>query len=103
VLVAPFVLIFGVRTRSSDGWNRRPKSPPRVSRCRSTRIRLPPAAICLVVVAAIGIVGYSLWTNQFVDLMILFRPTAVVLGQFLLRSSADRRAVLRPVVVRAQN
>ena len=92
VLVAPFVLIFGVLYLLK----RRLESQTEVA---PSRFKMPfnahpiaAAAICLVVVAAIGIVGYALVTNQFVDLMILFRDAVVLAYMFLLR-------VVAPIVV----
>lgn len=84
IVVAPFVFIFGVLyplKRRLEPVEDRP-----------SRVKLPfnahplaVAAIALIIVAAIGIVGYTLVTNQFVDLLILFRDFITVAYMFLLR------------------
>lgn len=85
VVVAPFVLIFGVLYPLK----RRFEPQTEITRAR---FQMPfnahpiaVAALSLVVVAAIGIIGYALVTNQFVDLMILFRDAIVLAYMFLLR------------------
>lgn len=85
VVAAPFILIFGILYPLK----RRLEPQPEITRAR---VRMPfnvqpiaVAALCLVAVAAIGIIGYALVTNQFVDLMILVRDVVVLAYMFLLR------------------
>jgi Ni/Fe-hydrogenase subunit HybB-like protein len=112
ILVAPLVLIFGVL------YPLKRRFEPQTGTA-SSRFKMPfnahpigVAAICLIGVAAIGIVAYTLVTNQFVDLMILFRDFVVLAYMFLLRFVApfgvlyfggtwlERR--LNPAAVRAR-
>jgi len=85
IVVAPFVLIFGVLYPL-----KRRLEPP--TELVPSRIKMPfnahpivVAALALVVVAAIGIVLYTLVTHQFVDLMLLFRDAVTLAYLFLLR------------------
>lgn len=85
VVAAPFILIFGVLYPLK----RRLEPQPEITRAR---IQLPfnahplaSAAFSLIAVAAIGIIGYALVTNQFVDLMILVRDVVVLAYLTLLR------------------
>jgi Ni/Fe-hydrogenase subunit HybB-like protein len=84
ILVAPFVLIFGVlyplkrRLEPAETVKPRVKLPFNVH-------PLAVAAIAIVIVAAIGIVAYTMITNQFVDLLLLFRDVVTLAYLFLLR------------------
>ncbi len=90
IVVAPFVFIFGVLYPLKRRLE--PEEQP-------SRVKLPfnahpiaVFAVALVVVAAIGIVLYTLITNQFVDLLILFRDVITLAYLFLLR-------IVAPLVV----
>lgn len=85
IVVAPLVLIFGVLYPL-----KRRLEPP--TELTPSRIKLPfnahpiaVAALAIAVVAAIGIALYTLVTNQFVDLMLLFRDVITLAYMFLLR------------------
>jgi len=85
IVAAPFILIFGILYPLK----RRLEPQPEITRAR---VRMPfnahplaVAALALIVVALIGIIGYALVTNQFVDLMILVRDVVVLAYLFLLR------------------
>jgi len=85
IVAAPFILIFGILYPLK----RRLEPQPEITRAR---VRIPfnahplaVAALALIVVALIGIIGYALMTNQFVDLMILVRDVVVLAYLFLLR------------------
>lgn len=85
VVAAPFILIFGLLYPLK----RRLEPQPAITRAR---LRMPfdvhpmaVAALALIVVALIGIIGYALVTNQFVELMILVRDGVVLAYMFLLR------------------
>lgn len=92
IVGAPFILIFGVlypiKRRLESTIEERP-----------SRIKLPfnvhPIAIgtiAIIVVAAIGIVVYTMLTNQFYDLLLLFRDAVTLAYMFLLR-------VVTPIVL----
>lgn len=90
IVVAPFVFIFGVLYPLKRRLE--PEEQP-------SRVKLPfnahpiaVFAVALVVVAAIGIVLYTLITNQFVELMLLFRDVVTLAYLFLLR-------VIAPIVL----
>jgi len=85
IVAAPFILIFGILYPLK----RRLEPQPEITRAR---VRIPfnahplaVTALALIVVALIGIIGYALVTNQFVDLMILVRDVVVLAYLFLLR------------------
>ena len=86
-LVVPFVLFFGVLYLGKR-W-----LEPRIEiASRLPKIKMPfnlhpviVAGVCLVAITIIGVVGYTLATNQFVDLMILFRDAVVLAYMFFLR------------------
>ena len=85
VLVAPFVLIFGVLYPLKRRLEPQTGIAPARFKMPFHAHPIAVAAMCLVVVAASGIVGYALVTNQFADLMTLFRDVVVLAYVFLLR------------------
>jgi Ni/Fe-hydrogenase subunit HybB-like protein len=85
VLVAPFVLIFGVLYPLKRRLEPSTEVAPSRFKMPFNAHPIAVAAICVVVVAAIGIIGYALVTNQFVDLLILFRDAVVLAYMVLLR------------------
>jgi Ni/Fe-hydrogenase subunit HybB-like protein len=84
IVAAPFILIFGVLYPLKRKFEPAEQTP--------SRIKLPfnvhpvvVAALALIAVAAIGIVLYTMITNQFVDLLLLFRDFITVAYMFVLR------------------
>ena len=85
VLVAPFVLIFGVLYPLKRRLEPQTEIAPSRFKMPFNAHPIAIAAMCLVVAAAMGIVGYALVTSQFLDLMTLFRDVVVLAYVFLLR------------------
>ena len=85
VLVAPIVLIFGVLYPLKRRLEPQTEIAPSRFKMPFNAHPIAIAAMCLVVVAAMGIVGYALVTSQFVVLMTLFRDVVVLAYVFLLR------------------
>lgn len=91
IVVAPFVLIFGVLYPLKRKLEPADDQPARVKLPFNAH-PIAVAGVALLAVAAIGIVGYTLITNQFVDLLITFRDVITVAYMFLLR-------VVTPIVL----
>jgi len=86
-IVVPFALFFGVLYLLKRWLEPRTEITSRLPKIKMP-FNLHPAivaAICLVAMVVIGIVFYALATNQFVDLMLLFRDAITVAYLFLLR------------------
>ena len=88
-IVVPFVLVFGVLYLLKR-WLE-PRVNGKVMSAVNGKTFLI-AALCLVAIAVIGVIGYALVTNQFIDLMLIFRDVVVLAYLFFLR-------VLAPLVV----
>jgi len=84
IVVTPFVFIFGVLYPLKRRLEPAEDRPSRVKLPFNTH-PLAVAAVSLVFVAAIGIVVYTMVTNQFVDLLLLFRDFITIAYLFLLR------------------
>ncbi|MBI5032850.1 MAG: Ni/Fe-hydrogenase cytochrome b subunit [Chloroflexi bacterium] len=86
-LAVPFVLFFGVLYLVKRWLEPRVELSSRLPKVKMP-FNLHPvivAIICLVVITVIGIVGYTLITNQFVDLLLVFRDAITIAYMFLLR------------------
>ena len=86
-IVVPFVLVFGALYLLKRWLEPRSELTSRLPKIKMP-FNLHPAIvaiICLVAITVIGIVGYTLVTNQFFDLMLLFRDAITVAYLFLLR------------------